>query len=579
MPICPIFDCFVLAFFVSFLIIGSSLVSAGPHPTLPSLPSLDGVKTVRVQDAAQSIAFDFPCTACLPDGADAVLAFDISHSPTGNTCEDIPLSLNGIPISRHQSSVTIPSGDHAVELWIDQLCDPDPSITSQSPYQALLFDLVGVDSRPIENPAAFSVVLSQSVPAEVLLEPAFHGVEYCASFSNIINPSSSIFGTEDIVPAETNNHDDTEPPSAEPESIEPPASDKDLRRRLQDQKKLMRQITMECQRRLIEDLEQCHHSISCSGKAICRHLRQAIQNLLSNVRELLHNSAMVSQERQQYQKIVIDEKTLDSNNTSFNSSSASTDSLDLDPTNPVVLALEILFSVLGLSAFFALVQRHCCSLRYRVERLANREERQRARHYRALARKEAFRKRWVAVKTVFSRLPRRNTNYEEKRSLILEAAAVAMADSQGLDLERAESSFARQQLNVANIHEGIIDLRHAHEIVTALLQAEQQHVATTASAGPVTTTVYVQEDARSRSSSLPSYNSENLPDYSSQPEYNSDSDSGSDVIVVANGFRPCSPSSSSGASALTAVTPESSVPDVSPRCSGETLRTDFSRGY
>lgn len=472
-------------------------------------------------------------------------------------------------MSLDQPSVTIKVGDQIVELLIDHLCDVDPTPNStQSSYQALFFDLARINGRPVETSAAFSVVLSPSQPAEVLIEPTFDSPTHCGFLIDNFDPSSGVFAIEEIA-SETNNQHDSDLGDAEIEDMESPAPHKDLRKRLQDQKKLMRQITMECQKKLLDDLEACHHNISCSGKAICRHLHKAIRNLLSNIRSLLHDSAMVSQDRQQYQELVLDEKNVNATSAFPQSSSKG----GLDPTNPVIIALEILFSVLGLGAFYAIIRRRCCSLRYRVERLANREERQRARHYRQLARKEAIRKKWVAVKSVFSRLPCPNSNYEEKRALILEAAAQPAVDMHEQDLERGgPSTDICQHLAVARISEEITDLRYAHEIVTALLQAGQG----VAPIEPGTTAIYVH-DTRSRSSSLPSYNSANLPDYTSQPE--NSSDSGSDVIIIRGGFRPSSPSSSNGASILTGVTPESSIPDLSPRCSGETLRTDFSRGY
>lgn len=492
----------------------------------------------------------------------------MSHSTTNNTCEDSPLSLNGVTISHYQSSVTISVDDQTVELSINRLCNLDTTNTEQSPYQALFFDIIQIDGILVDSSAAFSVVLSPSKPVEILLEPTFDGPTHCGFLLDTLHSSSDIFGIGDNVSIEANNQDEPESINGETEDKEFSPPHKDLRRRLQDQKRLMRQITMECQKKLIDDLEACHHDIACSGKAICRHLHDAIRNLLSNVRSLLQGSAMVSQQRQQYQEIVFDEKKLNiTTTTSYSASSASVSNFDLDPRNPIVIALEILFGVLGLGGLCAFIRRRCCSLRYRVERLANREERQRARHYRQLARKEALRKKWVAVKSVFSKLPCRNSNYEEKRALILEAAAVATQE-QYLECGGSSSAVYRQ-VAVAGIHDEITDLRYAHEIVTALLQAEQ------GTAAPVTAAVYMH-DTRSRSSSLPSYNSENLPSYTSQPENNSDS--GSDVIVVRDGFRPYSPSSISGASFFTAVTPESSIPDLSPRCSGDTLRTDFSRG-
>ena len=216
----------------------------------------------------------------------------------------------------------------------------------------------------------------------------------------------------------------------------------------------------------------------------------------------------------------------------------------LDQANPLVLVLEIIAGAIGLTALVKFIKRRCCSLRRKVERLADREERKAAQAYRRAARKEAVRQRWEAVRSLFRR-PGRKGNDEEKRALIL-----AAAEEEGLMNEKNDTQ------------DELVAFQHAHGIVSRMVRSGRQFwldpIITPSSSKVVT-------DTRSRASSLPSYHSEALPDYTSSPGSSHE---------VSNRFRPESPISSR---ASTADTPDSSIPDLSPRNSSETLRSDFDK--
>lgn len=216
------------------------------------------------------------------------------------------------------------------------------------------------------------------------------------------------------------------------------------------------------------------------------------------------------------------------------------------PSNPLVEALEVLAGALGINALIAFIRRRFSSLRKRVERLADREERRVARQYRRAARREAMRQRWRAVKGVFCRLDS-NGNYEEKRALILEAAS---AESLGSTLVPSSSSHE-------TIVRGRTSLMYAQELAAAIMRGTLGS-ATVVVAGP-----RHSSDARSRTSTLPSYHSDQLPEYSSDLE--------DDAEHVTNGFRRYPPSV--GSNATTVCTPDTSLPTLSLRPSQETLRT------
>ncbi|KAF4548228.1 Hypothetical protein D9617_30g011320 [Elsinoe fawcettii] len=233
----------------------------------------------------------------------------------------------------------------------------------------------------------------------------------------------------------------------------------------------------------------------------------------------------------------------------------------VDTQTPLIIALEALASALGLGGFLFFLRTRCCSLRRRVERLADREERMKAREYRRAARKEAWRKRWASVKRTctccFGGYERESED-EEKQGLVSHGAE----DGVSGDLETSMAQY-----------EG---LQYAHEIIAQMILNKRHESGTTRSSAlgyPVDVACHYanSRQTRSRASSLPSYNSDVLPDYSSQPD---SAEIARHVRVVNNYRRSGSPVSSTGSSRCT---PYSSIPDISPRPSQETLRTQSER--
>lgn len=242
--------------------------------------------------------------------------------------------------------------------------------------------------------------------------------------------------------------------------------------------------------------------------------------------------------------------------------------------NPLVRALQIIGAVLGITALFAFLKRRCMSMRRRVERAADLEERRTRRAYRRAARRASMRKRWTnfvnAINCFGRKEEPRIEEYEEKRALILQDAFLEQ------DLDAAEKG----EIMEAEIRE----LRYAHEIVSSLVGVEEYRRSSTmplrGDPPPPLVPLPRTPGPRSRASTytLPSYTSETLPDYSSQPEDNSDSSSS-----LVNGYTPStteepgrqSPVSpiSETSSARTRYTPTSSIRETSTRPSGETLRT------
>lgn len=239
-----------------------------------------------------------------------------------------------------------------------------------------------------------------------------------------------------------------------------------------------------------------------------------------------------------------------------------------NPFTPVIRVLEVLAGIFGLTALWILLKRKCVSARTRAERAADREERRNARAYKKAARRAEMRKRWdhfVSAVNCFKYAEGpRIEDYEEKRALILQDALLEQ------DLDMAEKGEVME----AEIRE----LRYAHEIISSLVRVDENRydlVTPIHDPPPPLVPLPYTPVTRSRASSntLPSYTSETLPDYSSRrpSTYTRRSSSSSTV-----GFTPSTTTDQEGRTTPQPLRSEnsgSSVIDMSPRPSAETLRT------
>lgn len=463
--------------------------------------------------------------------------FEIQHprfSSSTNLCA-VPFALNGQPISNYNdpdpvSSLQVSIGHHAVDLAVQTYCtsSEDDTLSSQ---RAFFFNLTAVDEQLHTNPDIFTVVVGHSEPAQVLINSGADDQSNCASaLASVVNETSSIFTQIEAIPKD----DDIKSPT-DIDLVE-----KVLRRRLYEQATRLRNLTKTCRQPVRESLSDCRSDISCIAKVMCQRIHDTTLSKLKEIQESLQDSIMTSKHRQDQYVVADTDDDWDFDVTSvddlLSGINKETDAKEDSGQHPVVIALEILAAALGLSALIRFLHRRFCSLRRRVERLADREERRRARHFRALARKEALRKKWVSFKQVFKRSSRTN-DYEEKRALVVEAAGGDISDY-------SECSY--NPANDPEMGQVIGDLARAHDFVAGIVQTRAR---------------------KASAATLPSYSSEKLPDYTSTPDSNEG---------VANGFN-YAPSSAGSGSVNTGITPDSSVV-LSPRCSRETLRTgtDFS---
>lgn len=232
-----------------------------------------------------------------------------------------------------------------------------------------------------------------------------------------------------------------------------------------------------------------------------------------------------------------------SGDSSSSSSSFTTSTLSVDlPENlrrehRFHIFLGTVLSLLCLSCFSVCLHRRCCDPRRRVERAARREERARRKEYRRLTRCKAWKDWWNV------RIRRNNTgastDYEEKRSLILAQEAV---------LERAMQNEIRI---LRSVHTGVSDLVSAAEEGRAY-----------------------QSDGED---SLPAYRSR--AGSGRPPSYNEVDVHGRVVIYTPSTSDDSVLEQYEAAAAAAQVddtTPDSSVANLSPRNSSETLRTERS---
>ncbi|KAF2450965.1 hypothetical protein P171DRAFT_427233 [Karstenula rhodostoma CBS 690.94] len=236
------------------------------------------------------------------------------------------------------------------------------------------------------------------------------------------------------------------------------------------------------------------------------------------------------------------------------------------PDSPFVISLEIVMGLLCCGCIVTVIRHRCSSLRTRTERAAAREERLTQREYRRAARRHAIRKWWCGN----WRDQERMDDYEEKRSLIQHQEGV-LEDAMQEEIRQLRAAHGIVNDLVSSAEEGrVVTYPHnyhpySHSHSHNPLPQPPYSPLSTASTYPPTSIPELPSRPLSRTDSLPGYRS----DASASPPAYEEDDDVSDA--VANGFRHY-PSTVSTASSSSRWTPDSSIIDVSPRPSAETLR-------
>ncbi|KAL6708114.1 hypothetical protein ACN47E_003548 [Coniothyrium glycines] len=546
------------------------------------------------QNYAQA-TFSVPCSGCLgsdhtgQDDESLILSFT-SHAQD-QACGSSNITLNGAHLP-HEWNGDFASGSGLYqgvtdlqqnEWYLQRDLDLEwksaclhSNTETDDPAQVLTVNIKAIDGKPVETPSGFTISFKQQTSPPTLLR-----------LESVPNPSA---GDRDVAESWR----------------EPPLTLRlSFPERTEDDHEEAIEPTIEADlqelKALEAELELLHHAIAAKKKQIKAQLRKEAKNFSAElshcdgikcVFDIIahkahgawkvvyihfkpdhhHHSESMGRPEEAFAPAHGHKAQISGGRLKIESSAprpfeASTYELPPRPPKdtPYIVALEIVLGLLCCGCVVAVVRHKCSSLRMRTERAANWEEQSNARAYRRAARKHAWRN-WWRGNWARRRDQERIIDYEEKRALI--------ADQENV-LEDAMQEEIRQ-------------LRAAHDVVNDLVRdAEEGRVSghtscrchrpqprapyspmSLASTYPPTSLPEIPSRPLSRTDSLPSYRSDRPTE---PPDYDSDNEMSA---IVANGFRQYTASTTSEATSH--WTPDSSVVDVSPRPSAETLRYPLS---
>ncbi|KAH7371150.1 hypothetical protein BKA66DRAFT_190808 [Pyrenochaeta sp. MPI-SDFR-AT-0127] len=546
------------------------------------------------QNYAQA-TFSVPCTGCLghdntdQDDESLILSFT-SHSQN-EACGSSNITLNGVYLPQEwDGDFASGSGSYSgvtdlqqnewflqrdLDLEWKSACLHGQEETDEA-AQVLTVNIKAIDGKALSTPSGFTISFKQqtSPPSLLRLEP-------------VPNPSASdkavadswrepplslrlVFPSdiEDLDATRSSNHS-LEDDIRELKALQ--AQVKELQQAIADkQKHISTQIRKEA-KGIVEELNRCD-SIACILKTIAHKARGAWKvayihfqpNHHEHSGDMHHSGEAFAQAHGHASQLSGGHIKAESSATRPSEPHTNEPPPELPPRppkpSPYIIALEVTLSVLCCGCLFAVIRHKCSSLRTRTERAAAREERLNAQAYRRAARQHAWRNWWRG--NWARRDHERIIDYEEKRALIQEQEGV---------LEEAMQEEIRQ-LRVAHdvVNDLVRDAEEGRVISHAPCHCHRQQPRapysplSTASTYPPTSLPEIPPRPLSRTDSLPSYRSETSTE---PPNYESEVDMSE---VVANGFRQYTSSTTSEVSSH--WTPDSSVVDVSPRPSADTLR-------
>ncbi|PSN71378.1 hypothetical protein BS50DRAFT_660478 [Corynespora cassiicola Philippines] len=531
-----------------------------------------------LQDSYAQATFSVPCNGCLGgdhtshDDESLILSFKTEASP--EACGNSNITLNGINLSQEwNGDFASGSGSytgvtdfeenawflqHNWDLEWDSVCLHGEGEADDA-AQVFTVNIKAIDGKPIDKPSGFTLSFKQLSPPELLrLEAAPN-----PSASNKENAESW---------REPPAHLRLIVPNAQGEVIQttggpPPASLEDdirelraLQAEVQELQKAIKEKKKHIQKQLRKDvqtfkkeLKDCD-SITCVVKVVADKAHSAWRIVYVRFRPTHHHDHHHQMGRPEHDPYARVDRP---------GSHHHGPPPPPPPQSGYVLALEIVLGVLCCGCLFTLIHHRCSSLRTRTERAASREERRNARAYRRAARKLAWRKWWRGN----WRDQERIEDYEEKRALIQQQEDV-LEDVMQEEIRQLRNAHSVVQ-DIVTAEEGRAGPMHHSAHMACHCHSHYHHPGSyspisTASTYPPTSIPELPSRPLSRTDSLPGYRSDVSGD---PPAYEEDEDR-SDYVV--DGFRHYTPSTTSAGSSR--WTPESSIIDVSPRPSAETLR-------
>ncbi|TKA49278.1 hypothetical protein B0A49_12963, partial [Cryomyces minteri] len=272
--------------------------------------------------------------------------------------------------------------------------------------------------------------------------------------------------------------------------------------------------------------------------------------------------------------------------------------------SPLKVVLAALLTFLGITALFTLLHHRFSSLRARTDRRAAREERRTARQYRCHARRHAWREWWAGRRRCrwFGGSGIGGGDYEEKRALILAQEGVLEAAMQA-EIRALREAALRGGAGVGELATAEEGRMPRTFVANTILHGSPNPNLSMYQSGigvgvgqPLSRTSSLPSYATEAPSLQPDFNTSTPPPYTANPHHHhhhhhlrpplsspfshADDAAEADSDIVTDGFRQYAPTSSADADADADIddldvpwTPESSIPDLSPRQSGETDRT------
>ncbi|KAF1949680.1 hypothetical protein CC80DRAFT_456989 [Byssothecium circinans] len=548
------------------------------------------------QESYAQATFSVPCVGCLGqdhtshDDESIILSFK-THA-NDEACGTSNITLNGVYLpqewngdvasgSASYTGVTDWFLQHDLDLEWESACLHGEQETDDA-AQVLTVNIRAIDGKALDNPTGFTVSFKQQqTPPELLrLESvpnrSASNKEHAQSWRQ---PPVSLRIALSAESEELQGLDFPVPPSLEDEISE-------LRALQAEAKKLQEVIdrkeahiesqTKQAAESFKEKLQECD-SITCVVKTISTGAHRAWRVLYVKFRpKHYQHPPMGGPQNGNFHGLMTSSyKQIPEGNVNIESDAHHDDSPPPPPDppgphhgpphmpppgSPFVIAIEVVLGLLCCGCLFTVVRHRCSSLRTRTERAALREERRTARAYRRAARKHAWGNWWRGNWRDRARIE----DYEEKRSLIQHQETVLE------DAMQEEIRQLRAAHGIVNDIVGAEEGRLPHTNTHAHIHCHYAHPTPQAPLSPISTASTYPPTSLPELPSRPLSRTDSLPGYasSSPPAYEEDEDVSD---VVANGFRNYAPSTSSS-SASSGWTADSSVVDVSPRPSADTLR-------
>jgi len=603
-----------------------SAVSALDYSDASSLTVGRAIQSLYRDENSAQASFFVPCLDCfggLGESLNQSFLFNFEAFPSDQPCGVNNISLNGIPLVQDwestgihgQGSTLLNSSGHALNAFVTSDClqgaeqEGDEDETARSQLLTLTFQKI--DQEKVQTLTGFTLSFKQHPRPELLrlsLQPEYKARDLPDSETWRDPPQSLRIPVSTPIEAESPSGEERplslEEQLEELQALEAQANA--LVELITQKKEFINSQFPGAAQGLKQEIKECD-SFLCVVKAIGQRVHNAAHAAYIRFHEshqayahwsasaggqvptMIHSNGVTAPEQCHTQNSRPTERPPPYRGpltVSSNEKAPARNSSEPQPEEPkwrdahdpsmFIIVLKFIAVITGLAFLFSLLRRCCISDRRRVERAAERERRATERLYKCAARKQSWRDWWSGRKR--GKPGYRQGDYEEKRGLILQQEHI---------LEGA----MQDEIQQLRIQEEIRQLRQTRDAVDDLVRAEEgrnvlpryssssRHYVPRPAPAPITipsatSRMYPSHHQQgidddhppsplSRTSSLPDYKT----DGSEPPGYESDRRSS---FSSQGGFSEYAHSIRTTTSQWS---PDSSIPDLSPRPSMETAVT------